>query len=149
MIMGMNCHFKPTKRRESFTTKSGRGMKEFNIIINGGEPLEGCPTDWDKAKAWEDYANQGREDGDRPSWQWDSGFKLDFDGPLLRVSSRFYPPKTHYGPMWDGDVTVYFIDQKITSKSFKCENLEALKIEVEKYIKWLITIIGSKLKNMS
>lgn len=57
------------------------------IIINGGEPLEGCPPSWELANRWQKDANANKSD-DEPRWSFDCGFKLDFDGSLLDVSSR-------------------------------------------------------------
>jgi len=107
-----------------------------HLIINGGEPMNGCPTDWDEAKKWQDKANsESKGSWERPQWSWDCGFKLDYDGPIVRVSSRFYPPKSHYGETWDGDVTIFLFNKEIKSQHFDCKTLEELKIQVEKYIK--------------
>ena len=52
------------------------------VIINGGNGIKDCPTDWDNARAWEKRAN-GDIDHDnydqemKPLWMWDFGFKLD------------------------------------------------------------------------
>lgn len=106
------------------------------IIVNGGEPLNDCPTNWDKAKEWQDNANKDSEGGwERPEWKWDCGFKLDYDGPILRVSSRFYPPKSHYGETWDGTVSIFIFDRRIHEQKFDCKTLEDLKREVEGYVK--------------
>lgn len=78
------------------------------LIINGGNALPGCPESWEDARSWQDKANEDKGDSE-PLWSFDCGFKLDFDGGILRVSSRFYPPKTHYGSTWDGTVTVSLI----------------------------------------
>lgn len=104
-------------------------------IINGGNPLTGCPTDWAEAEALINSFNEGKEEGEEPKWSFDCGFKLDFDGPLLRISSRFYPPKTHYGPTWDGTVTLYFLDEQISEKKFDCQSIEELRDQVESYVK--------------
>ena len=102
-------------------------------IINGGDPLPGCPIDWDWARKWQETANEGFiEEG--PKWSWDCGFKLDFDGPIISVSSRFYPPKSHYGSSWDGNVSFFLMGKLIEKKSFDCESLEELKKEVEFYV---------------
>ena len=68
---------------------------------------------------------------------WFSGFKLDFDGAILRVTSRFYPPKSHYGKTWDGTVTVWIFDKEVHEEKFDCETLEQLKTKVEKYTEGL------------
>ena len=97
-----------------------------NMIVNGGDPLGDCPTNWDDANNWIDKANEN-QDYQCPEWSFDCGFKLDFDGPILSLSSRFYPPKTHYGPMWDGDVTIYLFGEEISRKPFKANTIDELK----------------------
>ena len=109
------------------------------IIINGGNALPGCPEDWDQARNIEKRMNEGKGeygDGkhDQVRWKFDCGFKLDFDGPLVYISSRFYPPKTSYGPTWDGAVTVFVLDQKVALRQFDCPTIEQLQSEVEAYV---------------
>ena len=102
-------------------------MPEF--VFNGGEPLKDCPVDWDAAKEWEMHANHGKDD---LLWSFDCGFKLDFDGSLVRISSRFYPPKSHQGDKWDGTLTVTVGETDLKEIKFECDTLEALKVDVEK-----------------
>jgi hypothetical protein len=59
---------------------------------------------------------------------------LDFDGPIISASSRFYPPKTHYGPTWDGDVTIYLFGDKISEKHFDCKTIDELNDAVNAYM---------------
>lgn len=108
--------------------------KKYVVIINGGDPINDCPTSYAKADEWAEDVNGEREKYSDPMWRWDCGFKLDFDGPLVRVSSRFYPPKSHYGPTWDGSVTIMIGDFDIIDKKFDCKTLEELRVEVEKYV---------------
>lgn len=116
--------------------------------MNGGNPLPGCPTDWDEAKAIEQNLNNGndREDVDGPTWRFDCGFKLDYDGPLLSVSSRFYPPKTHYGATWDGTATVFLLNEIVGEKKFDSPTLEELKKQVEEYVGGFVEKIKAALK---
>lgn len=107
------------------------------IILNGGNPLEGCQKSFEEADAWAKAANHGKEEFDEPIWSFDCGYKLDFDGPIISVNSRFYPPKTHYGPTWDGNVNVYILGKKVGVKKFDCKTIDELKAEVEKYIEEL------------
>lgn len=104
------------------------------MIINGGNALRDCPTNWDEAKKWIEQANGENERYEHPTWSFDCGFKLDFDGGLLSISSRFYPPKTHSGESWDGRVTVYLLGKEVEKKAFDCDTLELLKASVESYI---------------
>ena len=76
------------------------------MIFNGGEPLPGCPENFEEANKWTDNANKDKDEFHEPKWSFDCGFKLDFDGPIIDISSRFYPPKKHYGEGWDGTITV-------------------------------------------
>jgi hypothetical protein len=104
------------------------------IIINGGPPMPGCPKSWEEAHEWEENSNKNKRDDYEPRWHFDCGYKLDFDGPLFHVLSRFYPPKKYYGDTWDGDVEIYFFDEVIAKKSFDEKTLDNLKVAVEKYI---------------
>jgi hypothetical protein len=107
-------------------------MPQF--IFNGGEPMDGCPKSWDDANAWAGVANENREDYEVPTWRFDCGFKLDFDGPIVRVSSRFYPPKSNYGPKWDGTVAITVADKEVIEKGFEFDTLDQLRAEVEAYV---------------
>lgn len=102
------------------------------LIINGGNPLEGCPKSWDEANIWAAKAN--KDDG-TIQWRWDCGFKLDYDGEIVGVSSRFYPPTTHYGATWDGTVTITIMGKDWIKKEFDCNSLDELKEQVEKFIR--------------
>ncbi len=78
-------------------------------------------------------------------WNFDCNFKLDYDGEILSISSRFYPPYGYYGPGWDGYITLYLGDKSVYEKEIKCNNLTDLKkqaeIEVNKIIKKVRKII--------
>lgn len=106
------------------------------IIMNGGNPLEGCPESYEEADKWAENTNESSVVGpDGPKWKFDCGFKLDYDGPLVGISSRFYPPKTHYGPTWDGTVTIYYLGQDVFEKQFDCKSLDELRAQVENFVK--------------
>lgn len=108
-------------------------INDGQIIINGGNGLKDCPKTYEAAHAWADKAN-GDNGTFYPLWKFDCGFKLDYDGPLVHVSSRFYPPKTHYGETWDGTVSIMIGEDDLIEKSFDCETLEKLRVEVEAYV---------------
>lgn len=113
------------------------------VIINGGNPLPGCPSNWDGAHDIEAKLNEGKVEMD-PKWSFDCGFKLDFDGSLVSISSRFYPPKEHYGTTWDGAVTIYLLNEVIAKKEFDCQTLDELEKAVNDYIQ----TIKEKLKGI-
>ena len=104
------------------------------MIMSGGDPLEGCPENFNIANKWADTANIAKDKNHEPIWSFDCGFKLDFDGPILEVSSRFYPPKTHYGPKWDGTVSILLLGITISRDKFECDSLE-LRSSVESHVK--------------
>lgn len=112
------------------------------IIINGGNPLEGCPKDWDEAKIIIEKLNDGKE-SEEPQWSFDCGFKLDYDGGLVTIGSRFYPPKTHYGATWDGTVHIYLLGKAIKEKDFDCQTLYELKKQVDEYVNSIIVKLQS------
>ena len=88
---------------------------------------------WDNAKLWQEKANEKKDDFDEPKWSFDCGFKLDFDGSLLRISSRFYPPHKNSGDWWEGSVSVYFLGKEMLEKEFKENTLDELKDKVESF----------------
>ena len=104
------------------------------MIFDGGNPLEGCPKSYEEADKWADDANADKVAFHEPKWSFVCGFKLDFDGPILDVSSRFYPPKTHYGPKWDGSVSILLLGKTIHEESFECDTLDQLREAVEKFV---------------
>lgn len=110
-----------------------RDGKAVTVIHNGGDPMGDCPRTWSEAKARLDAINEGKPEHG-PQWKWDCGFKLDYDVDLIRVSSRFYPPKSHGGPSWDGTVTILFRGREALEKEFDAPTLEVLTEQVEAYV---------------
>jgi hypothetical protein len=104
------------------------------MIFDGGTLLPGCPESPEQAKAWREAANGEKEEWTNPLWSWDCGFKLDYDGPLVSVSSRFYPPKSHYGATWDGTVHIRVLDKEVVTKEFDCPTLDELREKVESFV---------------
>lgn len=100
---------------------------------------------WENAKYWQENANKKKEVFNEPKWEWDCNFKLDFDGSLISISSRFYPPSKQYGEDWDGNVCVRLIGETILKREFKCKTLDLLKEEVEKFTKHYIGVLKSRL----
>lgn len=90
---------------------------------------------------------QDDEYSNTPRWSFDCNFKLDYDGALLKISSRFYPPTLHYGPNWDGVVHVYLVGKEIDQKKFECTDLDELKIQVEAYVKTFVDRVEWLLKS--
>ncbi|MEG3618234.1 hypothetical protein V5T82_07220 [Magnetovibrio sp. PR-2] len=89
-------------------------------------------SNWAEAKEWETWINQDKGGShEEPNWSFDCSFKLDFDGPILSFSSRFYPPARHYGDGWDGSVTVYHKDEVLAVTEFQAETLNGLVEMVE------------------
>jgi len=100
---------------------------------------------WDFAMLWEAEANEKKEIHNEPKWKWDSGFKLDFDGHLLSISSRFYPPHKNASNLWEGEVKVIFMGEKILIKEFTSKTLNELKSDVEKFVQHYTSCIKSRI----
>jgi hypothetical protein len=101
---------------------------------------------WENANAWQDKVNDKKEIHDEPKWRWDCGFKLDFDGSLLSISSRFYPPHKNDGSWWEGTLHIILLGEPILTKNFKEETLEVLHASVEKYVKQYVGCIKPQIK---
>lgn len=100
---------------------------------------------WDNAKLWQENVNENKSE-DEPQWSWDCNFKLDFDGPILSISSRFYPPHKNAGDYWEGILSVMFGEETILEKKFKETTLDELKTKVEKFAKDYKEEVKLKLK---
>jgi len=90
---------------------------------------------WDAAYKWQEKAN---EEDNLIKWSWDCGLKLDYDGDVCRISSRFYPPhksSADYGKyhgtisVMIGDAEEYLYEHKV-----EADTLDALKEIVEEYV---------------
>jgi len=91
---------------------------------------------WENALAWAVMANCEKDETVfQPRWEWDVNFKLDYDGPLGMVYSRFYPPHKNEGSWWEGTLTILFFEEKLFEKEFKCDTLEELRVQVEEFTK--------------
>lgn len=89
---------------------------------------------WDNAKKWEECANQKDDDFyDSPIWKFDCGFKLDYDGSILKVDSRFYPNGNNNNT-YDGSVTFNIKDETVFRREFSSRHIDILKKDVEQYI---------------
>ncbi len=106
-------------------------------IINGGEKLKGSPSSYEEADLWVSSANKDKDGFMEPKWSFDCGFKLDFDGPIISARSRFYPPAEHYGPKWDGVLSIYILNSCIYEKKFIADTLNELKSKVEHHVKYI------------
>ena len=89
--------------------------------------------DWDNARIWADTANEDKQpEWSEPNWSWDCGLKLDFDGGILRVSSRFYQG---IEDIFDGSVSFYIGDAELFNREFSSKHIDVLKKDVEEYVK--------------
>lgn len=103
---------------------------------------------WDKAEATINQLNNDVDFVDieygNPKWSWDCFFKLDYDGGIVVISSRFYPSGSTTSVAFEGTVSILLMDKIIQKKEFKCENLTVLKQEVDEYVNEFLT----KLRNI-
>jgi len=87
---------------------------------------------FEEQNKWTDDANKDKENyHGEPTWGWDCGSKLDFDGGLLSVSSRFYPCGND---IFDGSVSFYLGDNQVHCREFSTRHIDILKKDVEKYV---------------
>lgn len=100
--------------------------------------------DWTYAEKWEEEANKEKEYGE-PKWSFDCGFKLDFDGGIVCVDSRFYPPGKCESGLWEGNLNISILGEKIISKEFKNKDLDRLKQDVEYFLNNYKLILKAKL----
>ena len=104
---------------------------------------------WHDAHSWRHEANSNRESYEVPTWEFDCGFKLDFDGPIVRASSRFYPSRSgEHSLKWDGTVTIMIVDKDVVEKKFECESLDQLRTEVESYVDEQTRLIHERIASM-
>ena len=103
---------------------------------------------WDNAKAWQENANEKKEIHDEPKWSWDCGLKLDYDGEICRISSRFYPPHKHSADnsKYSGNISVYIGDDEIHKYEVEASSLDSLKEIVEEYTSKIIERITTNIK---
>jgi hypothetical protein len=98
---------------------------------------------WKEAEIWQETSNEEKNNNE-PKWNWDCNFKLDFDGSLVYIESRFYPPHYNRGDYWEGTLNVRVLGDSILEKEFKCDTLDELKEEVETFTKNYKDTIKSK-----
>lgn len=129
------------------TTYDPERNARIEIIFNGGNPLGDCPTTFSEADQWAEDANTDNYRLYNPVWKFDCGFKLDYDGPLVSISSRFFPPKGHYGPKWNGTVDVLLLGEEMQSKPFECDSLEELRSQVEAFKEQIVDRLKAAFTN--
>ncbi len=98
---------------------------------------------WEESTLWEAKVNAGKADNEL-KWKWDCNFKLDFDGGLVSVESRFYPPSYHKEGLWTGTLRVKVLRDYVLQKEFEGKTLEHLHEQVESFIKHYKEVVKSK-----
>ncbi len=121
-------------------------ITDFKRKLDNRE-LWGGKEMWKAAYKWEKQANEG---GDPIKWSWDCGLKLDYDGDICRISSRFYPPhKSHADYMkYCGTITVMVFEDDVFELKIEAETLDELKIEVEKCVSGLKMKLKTNIKTI-
>ena len=100
---------------------------------------------WEAAKLWIEQANT---ENSLIKWSWDCGLKLDYDGGICRISSRFYPPhkNSEEYAKYDGTISVLIGYETIHKHKIEAETLDILKNDVEKYVSKIIERIQTNIK---
>lgn len=120
------------------------------IIMNGGDPLENsdAPANWEIAEALTKKWNETHYEGEQVRWRFDCGFKLDFDGGLINICSRFYPPTELNGEGWDGTISIMnTFGKTIIEKKLDCKTLDELIEAVNEYTKKITDHLTKSLTN--
>jgi len=107
--------------------------------------METFTFDWKDAEKWQENQNDKLK-GDI-KWRWDCGFKLDFDGGIVTVESRFYPPHKNNHNGWEGTMTFNIMGEKWTSFNLKKDTLDEIKNEALNLLKRQSEIIKSRMFN--
>lgn len=94
---------------------------------------------WAAANKWQDEAN-GADSSIK--WSWDCGLKLDYDGDVCRISSRFYPPhksSAEYGK-YHGTISVMIGDgdEYLHKHEIEAATLDELKSLTEAYVSQIL-----------
>ena|SRR5690554_5683435 len=102
---------------------------------------------WDAAYKWQEEAN---EEDNLIKWSWDCGLKLDYDGDVCCISSRFYPPhksSSEYGK-YSGTISVMIGDgdEYIHEHKVEAETLDELKSLVEGYVSEILEKIHNAIR---
>ena len=111
-------------------------LSEFKNKLDNREFLNDNSKEmWDCAYKWQEQAN--KEDN-LIKWSWDCGLKLDYDGDVCRISSRFYPPhksSDEYGK-YHGTITVMIGDaiEDIHKHELEANTLDELQKLAEDYV---------------
>lgn len=104
---------------------------------------------WDAAHKWQ---NQANKEGNLIKWSWDCGLKLDYDGDVCRISSRFYPPhksSAEYGK-YHGSITVMIGDavEDIHEHEIEANTLDELQKLTEDYVSKIIKKIHNAIRSV-
>ena len=120
----------------AFKKKIEMGITEFKNKLDKRE-FWGVNSKqmWDAAYKWQEQVNG--EDS-LMKWRWDCGLKLDYDGDVCRISSRFYPPhksSAEYGK-YHGTISVMIGDAEEDLHNYEVEadTLDELKTKAEEYV---------------
>lgn len=88
--------------------------------------------DRDNAQQWTDTANKNKRNSfPEPQWSWDCGLKLDYDGGILHVSSRFYQSDDD---IFDGSVSFLIGDTELFCKEFPRRHIDVLREDVDRHV---------------
>jgi len=88
----------------------------------------------EEIESWIETVNKDKDPQSGPYWACDYGLKLDFDGPLVRVNSRFYTVRRKDKKTWEGEVQILLLYTELARKAFKADTKEKLRELVEEYI---------------
>lgn len=102
---------------------------------------------WEAARKWSEEANR---DDFIIKWSWDCGLKLDYDGDVCRICSRFYPPhksSAEYGK-YHGTISVMIGDgvEYLHEHKIEAATLDEVKSKAEDYVSKILKKIHEAIR---
>ena len=123
---------------------------EFKNKLDNGEFWgDNSKEMWNSAYKWQEQSN--KEDN-LIKWSWDCGLKLDYDGDVCCISSRFYPPhksSSDYGG-YNGTISVIIGDgeEYVHEHEIEAKTLDELKNLAEDYVSEILEKMHNAIRTL-
>lgn len=99
------------------------------------------------ASSWQREANKNST---IMRWGWDCSLKLDYDGEVCSINSRFYPPHKNsadYGK-YSGDISVMIGNECLNNHSIEATTLDELQEAAENHVSQILEKIHNAIKTV-
>lgn len=122
-------------------------IKEFKRILYNSESWNGNTMEkWKAAQKWTDRANKKNS---LIEWSFDYDLKLDYDGHVCSISSRFYPPNKA-GDTYKGSISVVIIDPQeyLHDHLIEAKTLDELQVLAEGHVSHIVDKMHDAIRNV-